>query len=100
MFWLLDHKKVYGAIPSIGFTTAEPSQYPKHVGLVGVIVGDSKGNLMFLEAQESLIKSNSNDLQRFEINILNSQSKKNTKTDIKDNDNDVVEDDDIYVDKI
>ena len=50
-----------------------------------VIVGDSKGNLLFLEAQESLIKSNSNDLQRFEINILNSsQSKKSIKADAKD----------------
>jgi hypothetical protein len=43
-----------------------------------IIIGDSKGNLSFLDAQESLIKSNSNDVQRFEINILNSSQSKKT----------------------
>ena len=60
-----------------------------------VIIGDSKGNLMFLEAQESLIKSNSNDLQRFEINILNSQSKKSTKNDTKDDEIPIEDEEDI-----
>ena len=50
-----------------------------------IIIGDSKGNLSFLEAQESLIKSKIDDIQRFEINILNSsQSKKTIQSDNKD----------------